>query len=341
MKGLSLTRDGLRFILLLGIVCFAAYNTKNNVLYVMLSFGIATVFVGFAAGWLSLRRLRVAGAQLADAYAGLPAYETVELENGGGPFDAYGLGVEGGAATVPFLARDKSASCRVERLYRRRGIYDGEPVAVSSRFPFGFFAFSRKLRAPRKHIVYPRIRPVDNALFAGHRGGGGNAAQRRGHGDDFFRLRDYIAGDHIHHVHWKTSAKLGKLMVRELGESEDERLTIGLVPQISETRDSAEFEILVSAAASLVSHLVRSGARFRFLVDELEVLPGSVRDQERLILTYLASISARDELSPKFVSRLDAAAERGDAVILVSFEENAPRRADVLTLEPEALFAHA
>ena len=40
--GLSLTRDGLRFFLLLAIVSFAAYNTKNNVLYLMLSFGIAT-----------------------------------------------------------------------------------------------------------------------------------------------------------------------------------------------------------------------------------------------------------------------------------------------------------
>ena len=95
--GLSLTREGLRFLLLLGIISFAAFNTKNNVLYLMLSFGIATVLVDFAAGRLSLRRLSVARAELAEAYAGLAAYETVELENGGGVFDACGLGIEGGA----------------------------------------------------------------------------------------------------------------------------------------------------------------------------------------------------------------------------------------------------
>ena len=338
---LSLTREGLRFLLLLGIVGFAAFNTKNNVLYLMLSFGIATVLVDFVAGWLSLWRLSVARAELADAHAGLTAFETVELANGGGVFDASGLGVEGDAATVPFLRRDKNASCRVERLYRRRGVYEGQPIAVSTRFPFGFFGFSRKLPAPREHIVYPRIRAIDRALFIGHRGGAGSAAQRRGQGDDLFRLRKYVPGDHVHHVHWKTSAKLGELMVRELGEAEEERLTIGFVPRISETRDPAEFEILVSAAASLVSQLVRSGARFLFIADELELAPGNMREQERSILTYLAKVGACDELAPEFLSRLGTAVLRGDAVILVSFEETAPRRADVRVLDPEALFAHA
>ena len=339
--GLSLTRDGLRFFLLLAIVSFAAYNTKNNVLYLMLSFGIATVFVGFAAGWLSLRRLTVVRAVLADAYAGLPAYETVELANGGGVFDAFGVGVDGGAVTVPLLRRDKNASCRVERLYRRRGVYSGEPVAVSTRFPFGFFGFSRKLSAPREHIVYPRIRPIDSALFAGRRAGGGGATQRRGQGEDFFRLREYTPGDHMHHVHWKTSAKLGKLMVRELGEPEEERLTVGFVPRISATRDPAEFEILVSAAASLVSHLMCRGARFRFLSEDLELVPENIRAHERLILTYLAKVSARDDLDTEFVSRMDAAVGRGDTVILVAFGETAPKRADVLVLDPKRLLAHA
>ncbi len=339
--GLSLTREGFRFLLLLAIVSFAAFNTKNNVLYLMLSFGIATVLVDFVAGWLSLRSLSVARAELADAYAGLTSYETVELTNSGGMFDACGLGVEGGAATVPFLMRDKNASCRVERLYRRRGVYEGEPVSVSTRFPFGFFGFTRKLAAPREHIVYPRIRAIDSTLFIGHRGGGGSAAQRRGQGDDLFRLRKYVPGDHVHHVHWKTSAKLGELMVRELGEAEEERLTVGFVPRISETRDPAEFEILVSAAASLVCQLVRSGARFLFIADELELSPGNIREQEKSILTYLAKVGACDEIAPEFLSRLGTAVQRGDAVILVSFEETAPRRADVRVLEPETLFAHA
>ena len=339
--GLSLTREGLRFLLLLGIVGFAAFNTKNNVLYLMLSFGIATVLVDFVAGWLSLRRLSVARAELSDAYVGLSAYETVELANGGGVLDACGLTVEGGAATVPFLRRDKNASCRVERLYRRRGVYEGEPVAVSTRFPFGFFGFARKLPAPREHIVYPRIRAIDHKLLIGHRGGRGSAAQRRGQGDDLFRLREYTPGDHMHHVHWKTSAKLGKLMVRELAEAEKERLTVGFVPRISEARDPAEFEILVSAAASLVSQLVRSGARFLFIAGELELSPENRREQERSILTYLAKVGACDELAPEFLTRLGSAVGRGDTVILVSFEETAPRRADVRVLEPETLFAHA
>ena len=108
----------------------------------------------------------------------------------------------------------------------------------------------------------------------------------------------------MHHVHWKTSAKLGELMVRELGEAEQERLTVGFVPRISETRDPAEFEILVSAAASLVSQLVRSGAWFLFIADELELSPGNMREQERSILTYLAKVGACDELAPEFLSRL-------------------------------------
>ena len=130
-------------------------------------------------------------------------------------------------------------------------------------------------------------------------------------------------------------------MVRELGEAEEERLTLAFVPRISDARDPAEFEILVSAAASVANHLVASGARFRFLSDAIELSPASGREHERAILTYLATVEPVDACSPELLAALDASVERGDRIVLVAFDDTAPRVAEVRVVEPKELLARA
>ena len=185
----ALTAQGLRFILLIGIVGFAAYNNQNNLLYLMTSAGLAGVLIGVVAGWASLRGLAFAGSELPDAYAEVPFREKVLLANSARVFNAFGLAIEPAepaaneSVSIPLLETGSRGSCRVERLYRCRGRYQCEPVRVVTRFPFGFFRVSRKLAAPRDIIVFPRIRPIDSALLNASHGGLVPRAQRRGQGD--------------------------------------------------------------------------------------------------------------------------------------------------------------
>jgi uncharacterized protein (DUF58 family) len=318
----ALTGAGFRFALLVGIVTFAAYSNQNNLLYLMAAVGLASVLICPVAGWASLRGVHLAGAEMPDAYADVPFREKLILASSTRALHAFGITVDGAVKPVPFLRPGHPGTAHVEHLFRRRGRYSGGPLKVSTRFPFGFFRLRRKLHAPRDILVFPRIQPVDVALVNASRAGMLSRSRRRGQGDEFYRLREYASGDHVHHIHWKSSAKLDEMMVREFGEHEQERLCLGFVPVFPDQEDSSEFEHLVSAAASLATHLQQGGVQFRFLAEELELAPSSSREHIRGILTYLAEVAPTSELDASFAASAKRALARGETLIVVAFDSS-------------------
>lgn len=331
---IAITRSGLRFVGLLAVVGFAAYNNQNNLMYLMASVGLASVLISGVAGWASLRGVALVGSDTPDAYAGASFREKLIFTSSSRSLPAFGIAVEDAAKPIPFLKPGLVGACYVERLFRRRGRYAGAAVKVSSGFPFGFFRLSRTLTAPREIVVFPRVQPVDVAFVAASRGGALVQPRRRGRGEEFFRLREYAPGDHVHHIHWRSSAKLGEMTVREFGEDEDERLCLGFVPVFTNEHDSSEFEHLVSAAASLATHLLRSGVRFRFLAAETELAPSCSQEHGRRILSYLADVQPASRLDPRFIANAMRACERGETLLVVSFERTSPVGA---TLTPHEL----
>lgn len=67
----------------------------------------------------------------------------------------------------------------------------------------------------------------------------------------FHTLRDYVPGDDRRHVHWKSTAKLGRLMVRQYVDTRRSHVCILLSTDLDEYGADDEFEMAVSAAASL------------------------------------------------------------------------------------------
>lgn len=334
----AVTGTGFRFILLVVIVGVAAYNNQNNLMYLMASLGLAGVLISAIAGWASLRGVELIGAECPDAYADAPFRERLRLASSSRWLHAFGVEVDGAEKPIPFLRAGSPGECYVRHLYRRRGRHRGSPLVLSTRFPFGFFRLRRKLSASRELVVFPRIRPIDVALLDASRGGMLASAMRRGLGDEFFRLREYAVGDHVHHIHWKSSAKLDDMMVREFGEDEQERLCVGFVPVFDDERDSSEFEHLVSAAASLASHLQQAGVRYRFLAGELELTPSRSREHARRVLTYLADVQPTSRAEPSFVDNAMRARERGETLVVVSLD---PSWKIGTTLEPNKLLPRA
>jgi len=73
----------------------------------------------------------------------------------------------------------------------------------------------------------------------------------------FHALRDYVVGDDLRHVHWRTSARTGRLMVRQFEETKRSHLVVclSMAPEDYATED--DFELAVSAAASLSQQAIR------------------------------------------------------------------------------------
>lgn len=67
----------------------------------------------------------------------------------------------------------------------------------------------------------------------------------------FHALRDYVPGDDRRHIHWKTTARTNKLMVRQFEETRRAHLAIALSINTDEYASEEEFELAISAAASI------------------------------------------------------------------------------------------
>lgn len=77
----------------------------------------------------------------------------------------------------------------------------------------------------------------------------------------FHALRPYEPGDDRRYVHWRTSARVGQLMVRQFEETRRSQLTIVLSENEEHYADADEFELAVSVVASIGAQVVREGTR--------------------------------------------------------------------------------
>jgi Protein of unknown function DUF58 len=100
---------------------------------------------------------------------------------------------------------------------------------------------------------FPIVRGKDPALSASR-----PEHSQRG-GEDFYTLREYQRGDDLRRVHWPSSAKRDELMIRQLETPWQSRALVLLDVRESPYESDEAFETAVSGAASVISHLVRSG----------------------------------------------------------------------------------
>ena len=106
-------------------------------------------------------------------------------------------------------------------------------------------------------LVVPRVRPVSLAALPSALTDFGGAAEMGT--TTFATLREYVIGDELRHVHWRSSAKTGKLMMRQYVDITRPRMTFVLVTESRAYTSDAEFEQAVDLVASLASAASSSG----------------------------------------------------------------------------------
>lgn len=81
----------------------------------------------------------------------------------------------------------------------------------------------------------------------------------------FHALREYVPGDDRRHIHWRSSAKTGTFMVRQFEETRRSRLIVLLDLDPTAYIGDEEFELAVSAAASLGARAIRDARSIAFV----------------------------------------------------------------------------
>lgn len=140
----------------------------------------------------------------------------------------------------------------------RRGVVRIGPLRVTRRDPFGLAEMTRGQGGTASVWVYPRIHPL-TAVPAGVARSLDGRVDRVPQGSiTFDTLREYVVGDELRRVHWRTSARVGELMVREYLDTSLPRIVVLLDDRATAHADPETFESACEAAASVVAAAVRA-----------------------------------------------------------------------------------
>lgn len=149
----------------------------------------------------------------------------------------------------------KSVSMQLTPL--RRGMIELQDMRVLLPDPFHFFQRARKVRTGTDHIaVLPRryrLPAVRLPGLAQFQAGDDAASRQNGSSGEFTSLREYRPGDPPRMIHWRSWAKTGRPIVKEVEDVYFPRYALVLDTFCGE--NDAIFEEAVSVAASFVSEI--------------------------------------------------------------------------------------
>jgi uncharacterized protein (DUF58 family) len=222
-RRLKFTREGKFFIGITFGVGFAAMNTANNLLYLMLGMLLALIIVSGVMSELSLRDLTVVRRLPLRAQVGRAHLVEIEVFNHKKRVPSYAIEVEDLRAGQPadkrcFFLKISPKSAQVAA-YRRTPPKRGRDVHVgfriATRFPFGLFEKSREIASSGELVIYPAVDAVRLPASANGKTMGGDGSLGRGDGDEFLGLKVMRTGEDPRDIHWRKSAAAGQLVLRE------------------------------------------------------------------------------------------------------------------------------
>lgn len=261
---------------------------------------------------------------------GEPATMTVTVHNRGRLRSA-NLVAEDRCGAVPVavpvlrLRPGRDTTVRYDVPTTRRGVVPVGPLRVIRRDPLGLVSLSGPYGETVPVWVHPRVHPLSVVPTGAGRSLDGQVDAVPHGSITFDSLREYVVGDELRRVHWRTSARVGELMVRENVDTSLPRLVVLLdnraVAHPQRSAGLAEsFEAACEAAASVLTAAHRS--------DLPVVLVLVAPEDEGSRAGVAESDAARSGLSP--LDRLAAAGLGGDTLDATLTRLRGERRGDTL-----------
>jgi uncharacterized protein (DUF58 family) len=266
-RRLKITREGKYFIGITFGVGFAAINTGNNLLYLLLGLLLALIVVSSIMSEVSLRGLTVSRRLPTRAHVGRPHVVEIEVHNSKKRLPSYAIEIEDLRAGQPAdkrcfflkISPESSQVAAYRRTPTRRGMENHVGFRIATRFPFGFFEKSRELTIGGQLVIYPAIDPVrlpDRNLGNSESGAGILAP---GRGPDILTVRPLREGDDVRDIYWRKSSL--QVVVRERAQETQSNITLPLdnVPPVPPSASwQKRFERkLRDVASRAVAHIRR------------------------------------------------------------------------------------
>lgn len=170
-----------------------------------------------------------------------------------------------GQTVVDEIRPVSSSAARYQLTFHQRGKYAVGPSTISTRFPLGLGRGARTLDNTGHITVYPRLgrlQPRLEGLFQQEKHGHAQVSRKVGmHEAEFYGLRPWATGDSKRWIHWRTTARLGELSVRQF-ERQQRRQACVLLDLYRGDARAAEPDRHVELAVSFVATLASLTARY-------------------------------------------------------------------------------
>ena len=155
-------------------------------------------------------------------------------------------------ATTPWVLPGATRTVRYDLPTTRRGRYELGPLTLTRTDPLGLLRRQTSAAAPGSLLVHPRLLPVAAGRLGTSRAYEGATADSALEGSIVFQsLREYVVGDDMRRVHWKTSARTGTLMVKQHVDTLDNEVVLLLDDRRSPYASDEDLEQAVDVAASM------------------------------------------------------------------------------------------
>lgn len=216
---------------------------------------------------------------------------------------------------LPILGPDKSFQVPYALPTTARGAFQLGPVTLVRADPVGLFRRERQHGKVDTFWVHPKtvgLATMPTGLARDLEGPTNDNSPTGGIA--FHTLREYEVGDDYRHIHWRSTAKTGSLMVRHYVDNRRPHLTVVLDDRRSSYINQAEFERAVETAASISLTGLRSGYPVSVYSSEQEYGAGNGRQQPDDLLDRFAEVTLGNTESIAEVMNLAARANAGTTI---------------------------
>jgi uncharacterized protein (DUF58 family) len=273
----QLTREGRYFLAVTLGVALLAVATGNNLLYLLLGLMVSLLVAAHMLAQMSLAALDVRRLPPARLYAGRPFLMGISLGNTKRELPSFSIEVEDLVDDRPLdkkcyflkLPAGRTQRTSYRHVFPRRGRTRLAGFRLSTKFPFALVRQSLEVPAPAELIVLPAVEPVPWAPPPLRGATGDERHGRLGRVGEFYGLREYRDGDDPRSVHWRSSARRGRTLVREHEDETSRQVTLfvdNALPGGAACADPALVDALeraVSRTASLATHYLERGYAVR------------------------------------------------------------------------------
>ena len=291
------TREGVGYILVWGGLLLTGLYQQINLILLVAGLAAGPIVASVFASASMLRKLRVSRRVPAYVFAGDPLNIDYRLENDRRWTAALALWIDdslvpidrtvSGTGSIHLrvfferVAGGERGMVRWQGVAPARGKYRLRALDMITRSPFGLLERRVTVLDPAQLVVYPTVGQLSRRWQVVQRQATetrqGQRHDRSSQQQEYHGLRDYRPGDSPRWIHWRTSARIGKPMVKEFEQQNEQDLAILIDPWLPRTKVTAAqreaLELAIKFAASVCLDTCRRLGR-RLLLGWTGATPG-------------------------------------------------------------------